>query len=224
MLLDIGADAPHRLAQERLDWPKLDAIWVSHFHLDHIGGLAPFLFGTKWAPQTRDRLKPLRIFGARGLKRLISAIDESNIYGLLKQPFPVEVIEVEPDEDFEVLKGLNAKTFSTPHTEESLAIRLTDKRGISLVYTSDTGYSEDLGDFAKGTNILLMECSFRKNKGIETHLELTDAMLIAQAGEPEKLILTHLYYEWDGIDIVEEAKVFWTGEVIAASDGLRIEF
>jgi len=34
-------------------------------------------------------------------------------------------------------------TFSTPHTRESLAIRLTDKNGSALVYTSDTGYSEE---------------------------------------------------------------------------------
>jgi ribonuclease BN (tRNA processing enzyme) len=39
LLLDISTDAAHRMAQERLDWPNLDAIWVSHFHLDHLGGL-----------------------------------------------------------------------------------------------------------------------------------------------------------------------------------------
>src|ERR1700754_5305469 len=62
VLLDIGCDAPHRMAQENLDWGSLDAIWVSHFHLDHMGGLAPFLFSLKWAPQTASREKPLRHF------------------------------------------------------------------------------------------------------------------------------------------------------------------
>ncbi|MCA1594376.1 MAG: MBL fold metallo-hydrolase, partial [Acidobacteria bacterium] len=49
LLLDMGASAVHRIAQENLDWAALDAVWVSHFHLDHVGGLAPFLFGTKYA-------------------------------------------------------------------------------------------------------------------------------------------------------------------------------
>ena len=68
LLLDLSAAAIHRIAQENLDWVGLDAIWISHFHLDHVGGLAPLLFGTKHAPQTQSRRKPLTVFGGRGLK------------------------------------------------------------------------------------------------------------------------------------------------------------
>src|SRR6266851_1436723 len=66
-----------------VDWANLDAIWISHLHLDHCGGLASFLFGLKWAPQTVGRQKPLRIFGCWGIGNLLRAIDESNNYGLL---------------------------------------------------------------------------------------------------------------------------------------------
>ena len=83
------------MAQESLDWVGLDAIWISHFHLDHVGGLAPFLFGTKHAPQTQSRRKPLMIYGGRGLSELFRAFDEANDYRLLKQPFPVTIKEVE---------------------------------------------------------------------------------------------------------------------------------
>ncbi len=76
ILLDCSASAIHRMAQENLDWANLDAIWISHFHLDHVGGLAPFLFGTKYAPETQEREKPLKIFGAKGLKKLIKAFDK----------------------------------------------------------------------------------------------------------------------------------------------------
>ena len=221
--LDFGADAAHRMAQENLDWPDLDAIWISHFHLDHIGGLTPFLFGTKWSPQTQTRTKSLRIFGPHGLKHIVNTVNESNNYRLFEQPFAIEIVEVSPNTEFEILPGITAGTLSTPHTEESLALRLKDEDSKLFVYTSDTGFSDDLAPFAKDAALLLMECSFRRNKPIQKHLELADAMRVAHDCAPEKLVLTHLYPEWDGIDLVSEARALWSGETIEANDGLKVE-
>jgi ribonuclease BN (tRNA processing enzyme) len=223
MLLDISPDASHRMAQEGLDWANLDAIWVSHFHLDHMGGLAAYLFGMKWAPQTQERTRPLKIFGARGLRDLFAAIDSSNDYKLLKQPFPIEFVEVEPATKFDLLPNVTATTLATPHTKESLALRLLENRRTSFVYTSDTGFSEELVPFAKGVDLLLMECSFIRNKSLQTHLELAEAMLLAEQCAPKTLVLTHLYPEWDGIDLAAEAKTLWRGETIEAFDGLRLD-
>ena len=221
--LDFGADTPHRMAQENLDWPNLDAIWISHFHLDHIGGLTPFLFGTRWAPQTQNRTQPLRIFGPNGLSNIVNTVNDSNNYRLFEQPFPIEIIEVSADTEFEILPGITANTLLTPHTEGSLALRLKDEDSKLFVYTSDTGFSDDLAPFAKDAALLLMECSFRRNKPIQKHLELADAMRVARDCAPEKLVLTHLYPEWDDVDLVSEARALWSGETIEAIDGLRVE-
>jgi ribonuclease BN (tRNA processing enzyme) len=224
ILLDISADVPHRLAQEELDWWNLDAIWISHFHLDHFGGLAPFLFATRNAPQVRQRTRPLRINGPSGFVSILQAINESNNYRLLQQPFPVELNKVNSGEEFELLPGINCAAFATPHTSESLALRLTDKRGSVLVYTSDTGPSPELEEFAAGADLLLTECSFPRNKPVKTHLDLADAMRLAQKAQPKILLLSHLYPEWDGIDLAAEARKLWPGQTIAAFDGLRLEF
>jgi ribonuclease BN (tRNA processing enzyme) len=223
ILLDCSADAAHRMAEEDLDWPNLDAIWISHLHLDHCGGLPSLLFGLKWAPQTQSRRKPLRIFGCEGIGKLLRAIDQTREYGLLDQHFDVELREVAANEEFEIIPGVAARTLSTPHTSESLAIRLTDNRAVSLVYSADTGYSEDLAAFARHTDLLILECSFWRNKPTPKHLELSEAMSLAKLAEPRKLVLAHLYPEWDGIEIESKARELWAGETIAAYDGLRID-
>lgn len=223
-LLDISADVSHRLAQEGLDWANLDAIWISHFHLDHLGGLAPFLFGTRNAPQMQQRTRPLKIYGPAGFTKILQAIDESNDYRLLQQPFPVEQKEVEPGNEFELVPGTTSVAFSTPHTRESLAIRVKDKGGSVLVYTSDTGWSDELAEFARGADLILSECSFPQNKPVKTHLELSETMRMAKISQPKMLLLSHLYFEWDGIDLAAEAGKLWPGETIAAFDGLRLEF
>jgi ribonuclease BN (tRNA processing enzyme) len=224
VMLDCSAPAVHRAAQEGCDWANLDAVWISHFHLDHVGGLAPLLFGTKHAPQTRQRRKPLNIYGPLGLEKLFRAFDEANDYELLKQPFPTEIREVSPREVFEMLPGLRAETFSTPHTSESLAVRLTEtETNSSLVYTSDTGYTDALAEFARGVDLFLMECSFPRDKPVETHLELADAMRLARLASPRRAMLSHLYPEWDGVDLVAKARKLWDGETIEARDGLRLD-
>jgi ribonuclease BN (tRNA processing enzyme) len=226
LLLDCSADAPHRMAAEHLDWPNLDAIWISHLHLDHCGGLAPFLFGVKHAPQTRSRTTPLKIFSCAGVESLLKAIDESDHYKLFKLKFPLEIKEIaadKTDETVEILPGVRATFLKTPHRRESLAIKLTDQSSTTLVYTSDTGFAEELAEFARGADLLILECSFYRNKPVATHLELKEAMRIAELAAPRRLMLTHLYLEWDGIDLEAEAKKLWPGETIEARDGLRLE-
>ena len=224
MLLDCSASAIHRVTQEGLDWVNLDAIWISHFHLDHCGGLAPFLAGTKHSAEMKQRSKPLRIFGPAGLKGLIARFDAVNNYRLLEQPFPVEVIEIEALETFEILPGVEAVTMKTPHTPESHAVHVRDAAGKTLVYSADTGFAETIAAFANMVDLFILECSFVIDKPIEKHLELAEAMFLIRKAKPKRAILTHFYPEWDGVDFeAEVAKFSPFCEVFQAEDGLVVE-
>jgi ribonuclease BN (tRNA processing enzyme) len=163
------------------------------------------------------------VYAGAGFEGILKAFDQANNYRLFEQPFPLKVVEVESGTEFEILPLLKAVTFSTPHTPESMALRLMDRAGHVLVYTSDTGYCDELAEFAREADLLMMECSFFKDKPVKTHLELSEALQLASHAAARKLLLTHLYGEWDGIDLAAEAKKLWDGETLEAYDGLRLE-
>jgi ribonuclease BN (tRNA processing enzyme) len=222
LLLDCSAAVPLRMAQEKVDWPGVDAIWISHFHMDHCGGLGPLLAGTKHAEAMKKRTKPLTIFGASGIKELVDKFDMVNNYRLLEQPFPIKVIEVNELDNFEILPGVETVTMSTPHTRESHAIHIRDKDK-TLVYSADTGFSETVYAFAKNVDLFILECTFVRDKPAKKHLELAEAIFLIRKAKPRRALLTHFYPEWDGVDFDKEVSKFEPRcEVIEARDGLRI--
>jgi ribonuclease BN (tRNA processing enzyme) len=131
---------------------------------------------------------------------------------------------VEPLEKFEIVRGVTAATMKTPHTEDSRAIHLRDADDTTFVYTSDTGFSDVLAAFAGKVDLLLMESSYVKEKEVDIHLELAEAMHIARKAAPKRVMLTHLYPYWDDVDFGKEvAKYSPRCEVTEAKDGLSVE-
>lgn len=224
VLLDFSVFTLGRMLAEGLDWANVDAIWISHFHLDHCGGLPAFLFGSRYADEMQHRNKPLRIFGGPGLRELLQGFNDLRDYKLLDQPFPLEFHDIKPLEKFEIAPGLEAVAMKTPHTDESHAIHLRDRDGSTLVYTSDTGFTKTLGAFARKVDLFVIEASFPKDKPGENHLEMAEAMYLIRKAEPRRAVITHLYPYWDDVDFENEVrKGSPRCEVLQASDGLRVE-
>ena len=223
VLLDCSPSAIQQMAELRLDWAGLDAIWISHFHLDHFGGLAPYLFGIKHAAETRGRTSPLRIFGGRGLDALIRDIDAAGGYRLLEQRFAIEIVEVGELEPFEILPGVEAVAKKTPHTDASHAIHIRDGEA-TMVFTADTGFDTSITGLAGGVGLFVLECSFVRDKPVELHLELAEAMHLIRRAAPRRAMLTHFYPEWDDVDFAGAVAAFDPPcEVAEAFDGLRVE-
>lgn len=225
ILLDCSATASSRTAAEGLDWPELDAIWVSHFHMDHCGGLGPLLTGMKHASETNDRDKPLKIFGPKGVAGLVGRFSDVNNYRLLEQSFPVEIVEIDTLEPFEIVAGIEATAMKTPHTPESHAIHIRDIDGTTVVYSADSAFTQDIATLARGVDLFILECTYFKNKPVDKHLELGEAIYLIRKAKPKRAMLTHFYPEWDAVDFQKEvAKLSPMCEVIEAVDGLRIKF
>ncbi|HEY2187658.1 MAG TPA: MBL fold metallo-hydrolase [Caldimonas sp.] len=59
-LFDAGRGATQRLAQAKVPWQRVDGIFLTHLHSDHVVGFAD-LWPTGWLVGQRDR--PLRVWG-----------------------------------------------------------------------------------------------------------------------------------------------------------------
>lgn len=56
MLIDFGATAPYIYRDEfKLDFREIDALWISHLHADHIGGLEMLAFARYFMPKKDEQ-------------------------------------------------------------------------------------------------------------------------------------------------------------------------
>ena len=110
------------------------------------------------------------------------------------------------------------------HPTESYILRVEDAAGRSLVYSGDTGWTENLVDIAAGADVLLCEatwgeCSGGKPEGM--HLCGGDAGRAARLAGVRTLILTHIPPWGDAEATRRSAAVEFDGEILVATQGMR---
>lgn len=159
VLLDAGAITAALPLKEQA---KIDAILVSHTHLDHIqdiGFLADNVFG--------KRDKPIKIYGAKSsLKYLKDHVLNNHIwpdFTVIPSPEnPVLAYEtVQPGRDF-VIDDLTIRAIAVDHTIPAVGYLVSDKKA-SIVYTADTGPTQKIWDEAaklKNLKAVFVEVSF----------------------------------------------------------------
>jgi ribonuclease BN (tRNA processing enzyme) len=219
ILLDCGAGALHRLAQFGLPWQQVTHVVLTHFHVDHFGELPLLVFALRHAaePPRRD---PLVILGPVGTVRLVKALAQGFGTWLLDPGFPIGILDVREGDAFPLNADVALETCHVPHTAESVAVSITAPEG-RLVYTGDTGPSEDLARFAANCNLLLAECSLPESQAIDTHLTPERAGELASRAAAAQLVLTHFYPPVETTDPAAGARAQFAGSIAVAHDGDR---
>jgi ribonuclease BN (tRNA processing enzyme) len=219
LLMDCGAGTLHRAAAFDLPWERVSHIAISHFHPDHWSELPLYLFALRWAtePQRADRLE---LIGPHGLRRRLEILAQASGDWLIEPEFPLTVTELSAGDSRELAAGVSLETCKTPHTDESLAYAVRSNEG-RLVYTGDTGPSDDLARWADGCDLLLAECSLPDERAIDLHLTPRTAGALARRATARRLVLTHFYPVFGDADPAVLAAAEFDGEITVAQDGSR---
>jgi ribonuclease BN (tRNA processing enzyme) len=189
VLLDCGATSLPALRRSGLDPGEIAAVFVSHLHGDHFGGL-PFLILNG---QFTRRTRPLTVIGPPGIAQRLPEAMECMFPGstAAARRFAVETAELEHGAEVTVA-GVRARGFPADHPSgaPALSLRLT-LGGKVVAYTGDTAWTDALTQAAAGADLLIAEAYYR-DKQVPYHLRHADLAAHRDRLASLRTVLTHM--------------------------------
>ena len=190
-LIDCGASSLIGLKSQAVALNAIQAIFITHFHADHFGGI-PFLILD--AQFFAKRSQPLAIVGPQGLERWYERVMETSFPGSSKTQarFALSLIEMRAGEAKSVA-GVQVNAFQAHHGAPGgpfFSYRL-EAEGRTMAYTGDTEWTDALIACAADVDLFVAEAYFFDKK-VKLHLDLATLAEKLPRIQAKRLILTHM--------------------------------
>ncbi len=251
LLFDVGRGATIRLNQLGIPLRDVSAVFITHFHSDHLVGLAD-LWLVGWLPPNYGRRRePLRIWGPVGMGRITAGLEQAyqadiNIRvkdeALPREAASFDVTEFGEDGLVYEREGVRVSAFAVDHGDvikPSYGYRV-DFAGRSVVISGDTRFNENVIAAAKGADLLVHEVVaipqklFAVNpdmKRVEAHHTTPEEVgIVLSKAAPRLGVLSHyVLTAGPGIppltldDVLARVKSTYSGPVVAGRDLMTIE-
>jgi ribonuclease BN (tRNA processing enzyme) len=212
------------------DYVDVDAVLITHLHADHFLDLVPFSYALCYAP----RQQPVAVGGWPGtdhparpalyvpggaskvLRRIVGCWGNED---LVENAF--KLCEYAPADCPTV--GPLTFTFQTvPHFTETFAIRVESSNGGGrLVFGADSRPTEELVEFARGCDLLLVEATLPRpeRSGERGHLTPREAGEHGRDAGVKRVVITHISDELDVLWARGEASEGFGRPVDVAREG-----
>lgn len=197
LVLDLGPGALGPL-QRYCDPTRVDAVLISHGHVDHCADLASLSVLRRYGPAAEAGLPRLPLLGPQGLdKRILELAGDTGPepdYGDLA-PFDFTSLAQGGRVSLGPFDVAAARAW---HPVPALAYRVEgpgEAGGrVSLVFTGDTDLSDEVRDLARGADVLLAEAGWahREVNPPGIHMNGTQAGQLAADAGAGRLLVTHV--------------------------------
>ncbi|MBI1880465.1 MAG: MBL fold metallo-hydrolase, partial [Chloroflexi bacterium] len=193
-LLDCGAPVSTLLYRYNLDPADVEAIFVSHWHMDHVASLGLFLSQNRLL----RRPSPLAIYGPRGTRGKVRRLLSDSFLLADELGYKLNLANIECNESYE--EGLLRVTyFKTQHLERpklktqfgskaTACGMVIDGPGWRIVYSGDLSSSQELAPYIEGCDLLIHEMA---------HLHPEEVANFAAAARVPQVLISHIGPEFD---------------------------
>ena len=218
LLLDLGNGAIGSLAKY-LPTDDVDAVALSHLHLDHCADLGPLYVTRRYHPGGFTGRIP--VIGPPGLDARIKNLYAAQGAG----PEPLEAVFafIEFGPVAVDVGPFTIEAHPVVHPVPAFALRVT-AGGRTLIYSGDTAPCEQLVTASRGADLALFEASYleRHDNPPGVHMTGADAAKAATEAGVGRLVLTHLV-PWNSTDeVVADAAEYFAGDLMFAHSGLTL--
>jgi ribonuclease BN (tRNA processing enzyme) len=209
ILLDCGPGVLARLRELDGGWPRVDAVVITHWHLDHWGDLVPWVWGNLVGPG-RDRQQAELWLPPEGRERIRDFGARLGWDDMFDQTFDLR--DYREDEPSEVA-GFTLVARRLPHyTLLTFGLRVTNG-GRTLAYSGDSGPDEALAELARDVDLFVCEATLLRGEldgKPRGHLSVDEALAAFRASGARRLLLTHRPHELpveDGLELAYDGLV-----------------
>jgi len=211
-LIDCGSTALIAMRQHRIEPNDIDAVFLTHLHGDHFGGLPYVVLDGQFFSR---RERPLIVSGPAGTAARIASLMEVVFPGStrVERKFALDIHELTPGSTAD-LAGARITPFEVNHAcgamPFALRIECEDR---TIAYSGDTEWTDALIEAGRDVDLLIAEAYFFDRK-VRYHLDYATLKSELPRIAPRRVVLTHM-----GADMLSHLD---EADHEAAEDGLRI--